>query len=345
MLFHGRKFSWLDAETDDVSAFSALRLRRLAARRGLIVYFTCLIIFSTLAYWFSAVTTNFFGVFFLMWSPGVASLLTRLILHEGWSDISFRLVPHPGAGSVKSYWLQRSDSNSNASSLQPLASTMPAAKGAHGRMIWLALSLAALVPLVVALLAYGFAWMTGLAYLVSFHPSTNLNAGIVFFGGRLSWWMIALLLVAFLVSELVSAAGEEIGWRGYMLTRLIDAGVPQPVLVSGLIWSFWHWPLLFLEAGHLSLSILLSACIFVVTITCLGFVSARLRLQTGSIWPSIVLHATWNIFILELFDAITGNSDTSYWIGESGILVALLMVVMAYIFWHNYRIVRSTVAD
>ena len=42
----------------------------------------------------------------------------------------------------------------------------------------------------------------------------------------------------------MSAAGEEIGWRGYMLTRLIDAGVPAPVIVSGLIWGLWHVPLI-----------------------------------------------------------------------------------------------------
>jgi membrane protease YdiL (CAAX protease family) len=39
------------------------------------------------------------------------------------------------------------------------------------------------------------------------------------------------------------AAGEEIGWRGYMLTRLIDARVPAPILTSGIVWALWHLPL------------------------------------------------------------------------------------------------------
>lgn len=311
MLFHERKFPWLDVEMEeDASALSEQGLRRSMARRGLVVYFVFLVLFSALANWFSAATGNTFGIFFLMWSPGVASIVTRLILHEGWSDISFRLVP----GSV--------------------------AKMSRGRTTRFAIMMAVLVPFVVALLAYGCAWIVGLAHLVPFQPSENLSFCIAFLGGHLSWWMIALLLVAFLLAEVVSASGEEIGWRGYMLTRLIDADVPRPVVLSGLIWSFWHWPLLFLEAQHLSMSIFLSACIFVVTITCLGCVAARLRLQTGSIWPSIVLHATWNICILEIFDAVTRNSDTSYWVGESGILMALVMLGMAYIFWHNYQFAR-----
>ena len=40
--------------------------------------------------------------------------------------------------------------------------------------------------------------------------------------------------------SLILVPGEEIGWRGYMLTRLIAAGVPNAVLVSGVIWGLWH---------------------------------------------------------------------------------------------------------
>ena len=310
MLFHERKFPWLDvAVEEDVSTSSEQSLRRSMARRGLAVYFIFLVLFSALTNWFSAATGDTFGIFFLMWSPGMASIVTRLILHEGWSDISFRLVP-------KSF-----------------------AKLSGGRTVRLAIMIAVLVPFVAALLAYGCAWIMGLAHPVAFQPSTNLSFCIAFLGGHLSWWMITLLLIGFLLAELVSAAGEEIGWRGYMLTRLIDADIPRPVVLSGLIWSFWHWPLLFLEAQHLNIEIFLSACIFVVTITCLGCVAARLRLQTGSIWPSIVLHGTWNICILEIFDAFTRNSATSYWVGESGLLIALVMLGMACIFWHNYRFV------
>ena len=37
-----------------------------------------------------------------------------------------------------------------------------------------------------------------------------------------------------LVMQLAYAAGEEIGWRGYFVLRLIDARVPFPILVSGM---------------------------------------------------------------------------------------------------------------
>ena len=35
------------------------------------------------------------------------------------------------------------------------------------------------------------------------------------------------------------------GWRGYLLPRMIEARIPQPILLSSLIWGAWHLPILF----------------------------------------------------------------------------------------------------
>ena len=54
---------------------------------------------------------------------------------------------------------------------------------------------------------------------------------------------------------LIPALGEEMGWRGYMLTRLVDAEFSRPILISGLIWATWHVPIVIAGlyvADHLS---------------------------------------------------------------------------------------------
>ncbi|GLV54505.1 hypothetical protein KDH_13520 [Dictyobacter sp. S3.2.2.5] len=276
-----------------------------SARRGLLLFFLLLIVCSTLAAWFALATQSVVSSFLLMWSPGCAALLTRWLLHEGWRDISLRF---------------------------------------GGHRTWIAIVLALLTPLVVALLAYGLAWSTGLAHLVPFRPSPSLGFAINLFGANAMWPLTLLLIVSFFAAEIINATGEELGWRGYMLTRLIDAGVPQPIIVSGLIWSLWHWPLIFLTAPVMGWPVVFSACIFLVTITSLGCLEARLRLQTGSIWPSVVLHAAWNSFIVEIFNSLSRDGDTSHWTGESGLLVAALMVVLAWLFlrgqWKRRRYVE-----
>jgi membrane protease YdiL (CAAX protease family) len=159
-------------------------------------------------------------------------------------------------------------------------------------------------PVVIGLIAYGFAWTTG---LVGFNqPSTDDLMNV--FSSFALGVMVSLVVVS----------GEEIGWRGYMLTRLIDAGVPRPVLASGLIWALWHVPVVLAGGYAADPSPLLSAALLTVGITSFGYVIARLRLETGSVWPAVVLHTAWNSIIQGPFDGATVGAGAMLWVGESG---------------------------
>jgi uncharacterized protein len=117
-----------------------------------------------------------------------------------------------------------------------------------------------------------------------------------------------------------------------MLTRLIDAGVPRPVLVSGLIQGLWHIPLVLTGLYAAGPPPAVSALLLMGTVTSFGFVLARMHLETGSVWPAIVLHAAWNSIIQTAFDPATAGSRAALWTGESGILTLLALVVAAIIY-------------
>ena len=72
-----------------------------------------------------------------------------------------------------------------------------------------------------------------------------------------------------------------------------------------------------------------------MTVLGLGSIACWSRLATGSIWPSVLMHATWNSVIQEGFDALTAGegprSVENLWVGESGILVAGVAVVVALV--------------
>ena len=265
----------------EAAAVSPPDLRR-TARRGLAIYFALVVVISGAIEAYLIMNPVLFGtmigVLALMWSPALASVIARLVLREGFSDVSFRF------GGLR---------------------TLP----------WYALGLG--VPLAVGMLAYGSAWLTGL----------------VGFEGGAGAFLVGLVSAATWITILgfIFTAGEEIGWRGYMLTRLIDAGVPRPVLVSGLIWAGWHLPLIFAGIYAAGPYPALSAVIFVVSVTSIAYIFARMRLETGSIWPVIFAHSAWNSIIEGPFDGATTGANAALWTGESGILTVIVLVVVAVI--------------
>jgi CAAX protease family protein len=85
--------------------------------------------------------------------------------------------------------------------------------------------LALMFPIAIGLVAYGAAWMTG---LVQFRPQL-IRFAVPYVSAAASpvaTFAINLAVAATIITvySIATAAGEEIGWRGYMLTRLIDAG-------------------------------------------------------------------------------------------------------------------------
>jgi membrane protease YdiL (CAAX protease family) len=193
-------------------------------------------------------------------------------------------------------------------------------------------------PLAVGALAYGLAWASGLAAFKS--PTVPglpaVNAPLAAFST-----LVAIRLTIGVPIAAIAAAGEEFGWRGYMLTRLIEAGVPNPLLLSGAVWASWHLPLILGGVYASGLYPAASAGLFFITIPAQALLLARVRLTSGSIWPAIVGHSAWNATIQGVFDFSTAPDPTALWVGESGVLVAVASVVLAWVLvrgtWPRYR--------
>ena len=197
-----------------------------------------------------------------------------------------------------------------------------------------AILLALILPMIIGLVAYGVAWSLGLAAFTP--PASATFPAVTHPLARLGLQFASVLGIGILI-DLVLAAGEEIGWRGYMLTRLIEARIPQPVLVSGLIWGAWHLPLIFGGLYAVGPNPLLSGLWLMIAFTIGSFLYAKLRLATGSIWPVIVLHGAWNSTIQGVFDVSTSGERATLWVGESGILVMLTIIVVVALLARTWR--------
>ncbi len=53
----------------------------------------------------------------------------------------------------------------------------------------------------------------------------------------------AQVVMAFTIAPVINmlfTLGEELGWRGYLLPKLLPLGQWNAILVSGVVWGGWH---------------------------------------------------------------------------------------------------------
>ena len=111
-----------------------------------------------------------------------------------------------------------------------------------------------------------------------------------FLTGNLAMLPLFLLMVA-----LTDGLGEELGWRGFALPRLLSRHTPWVAsLLLGLLWATWHLPLLWTEGrtlyGQPFWVLLLDLSAKSVLFT---WVFLRTR---GSVLIAVLLHASNNVF-------------------------------------------------
>lgn len=200
-----------------------------------------------------------------------------------------------------------------------------------GIIVPVALVLAAL-PIGAALGVYpadfenfsGFKMLLGAQLSVSGQSEPSLSIEV----------LIAFQFLNVLVGSainLVPALGEELGWRGWLLPKLLRYGQVEAIVVSGLIWGVWHAPLILLgynypmAPGWLGIIMMTGMCILI------GAVFGWLRLRSDSVWPAAMAHGTFNaaagFFLVFAAAGAPINTVNATILGWSGWIVPLAAVI------------------
>ena len=110
------------------------------------------------------------------------------------------------------------------------------------------------------------------------------------------------------IINVVPALGEEIGWRGWLASRLEPCGKTATVLISGVIWGLWHAPLILLGYNYPGVPGWLSLPAMCGMTISFGAVFAWLRLASRSVWPAALAHGSLNA-AAGLFLVFASTSD------------------------------------
>ncbi|HKJ53925.1 MAG TPA: CPBP family intramembrane glutamic endopeptidase [Gammaproteobacteria bacterium] len=180
--------------------------------------------------------------------------------------------------------------------------------------------MALLVPVGVLLNSYAIVWGLGIARL-------NPPAGAA------AWLSLILDNGLGLIPMMVFACGEEIGWRGYLLPCFAGLGVRRSLLLVGFIHGLWHLPVMLLTSDyHSAGNPFITVPLFVMTLTLAGVYYGYLRLRSGSVWPAVLAHATFNQvwMTLDRMTSSTAPLATEYLAGECGLLTLLAVSIIAW---------------
>ncbi len=201
------------------------------------------------------------------------------------------------------------------------------------------LAMAYIIPVLYCVVVYGFTWISGLGTFPSAEFLTNLAASYPGLAGTQGLLIFtAIMSTLGVVSSMLSALGEEIGWRGLLVPEMAKIMPYTRVsFISGAIWALWHMPLIFFADYKLpGVPVWYGAAMFLIMVIGISFVFAWLRLKSGSLWTAAVLHASHNLFVQAVFTPVTGqNAVTPYIIDEFGCGLAIAICIVAFLFWRK----------
>ncbi len=111
------------------------------------------------------------------------------------------------------------------------------------------------------------------------------------------WGLVILEIILIPFVNSLFTFGEEFGWRGYMLPKLMPLGPRRAMIVQGLVWGIWHWPVILMGyeyglkySGFPWVGMLL----FLVFTFSAGVFLAWVTLKGRSVWPAVIGHAFIN---------------------------------------------------
>jgi membrane protease YdiL (CAAX protease family) len=198
-----------------------------------------------------------------MWAPALGNILTRLVTHEGWKDMGLR----PNFRKGWRYWLA--------------GWFLPAVMTLTGSALFF-----------VIFPQYFDPSLSTLKQLMARPPSVaSLSLWTVFISQIIQGVLLAPIINS------IATFGEEFGWRAYLLPKLIPLGGRKAMLLIGVIWGIWHWPVIFMgyEYGFSYPGYpWVGPLLFIWVTFGLGIFLGWLALRGKSVWPAVIGHAAIN---------------------------------------------------
>ncbi len=191
------------------------------------------------------------------------------------------------------------------------------------------------LPLVIAIIAYGACWITGLTefttkevVMYKWARMAGFSLPAPFIAGVLSKMSIGFIFTCLIVF------GEEAGWSGFLTPKLLERySFTTTSLATGVLWSVWHFPAFFYGVYGQGTPLWIALPSFTMVLTGYSFIRSILVLKSKSLWTGVVLHSSGNIILMGMFYEMTVHEgNAAYYVSETGIITGMVCLISAVIF-------------
>jgi membrane protease YdiL (CAAX protease family) len=155
--------------------------------------------------------------------------------------------------------------------------------------------------------------------------------GLGEFGWSEASWLVYLTLMLKSLLNVPFTLGEEYGWRGYLLPRLLPVGGIRATLLVGLIWGPWHVPFLLAGLNYPGLNFWVALLVFCFTVVVLSFVYTWFYVaSSGSVLVVALVHQSFNSFADNFWQPPLLSAGSQLAASIVGGIVMLALVVVVY---------------
>lgn len=133
--------------------------------------------------------------------------------------------------------------------------------------------------------------------------------------------LAALSLPVVFVMQCVFAVGEELGWRGWLVTQLRQQPFWLMASISAAAWVVWHLPALPLIVGDGGWE---PGAAYLLAIASWAPFLVALRLWSGSVWPAVIVHGALNSVRVFLTQSIASGDGVNWAVEITGAVLWLV---------------------
>lgn len=172
------------------------------------------------------------------------------------------------------------------------------------------------------------------------------SGGVSLDNSEIKQIMIVQIVAGIFLSPIlnfINCFGEEWGWRGYLLPKMLQRfRVVPALLITGVIWGLWHAPLIVMGHNYglgykgYPVTGILSMCVFCIVI---GIILSYVTIKTGTCIPAVIGHGVLNGFsaigicftsLQNPYNVFLGPAPTGLIGGAGFIVVAAVLLKRLY---------------